>query len=107
MVGCRLCYFFAGRFQLFLCFSTKPQNPVPLPKYLPHDVNAPQSNKAMITLANGQRYYLDSAGNGALAMQGNVQLVKLANGKIAYQAEFTGSRKYKNGVQYLVKPERK
>jgi hypothetical protein len=39
----------------------------------------------MITLANGQKIYLDSAGNGALAVQGNVKLVKLAGGEIAYQ----------------------
>lgn len=52
---------------------------------LNNDVKAPQSNKAVITLANGQKVFLDSMGNGALAMQGNVKLVKLANGKIAYE----------------------
>ena len=54
-------------------------------KVLSSDVKAPQSNKAMITLANGQKVYLDSVGNGALATQGNVKLVKLANGQIAYE----------------------
>lgn len=52
---------------------------------LNNDVKAPQSNKAVITLANGQKVFLDSMGNGALAMQGNVKLIKLANGKIAYE----------------------
>lgn len=52
---------------------------------LNNDVKAPQSNKAVITLANGQKVFLDSMANGALAMQGNVKLVKLANGKIAYE----------------------
>ncbi len=51
------------------------------------DVKAPKINRAMITLANGQKIFLDSVGNGTLAMQGNVKLAKLANGQIAYQAE--------------------
>lgn len=49
------------------------------------DVKAPESNRAMITLADGRKVYLDSAMNGELAFQGNVKLVKLANGQIAYQ----------------------
>ena len=52
---------------------------------LNNDVKAPQSNKAVITLANGQKVFLDSVGNGALAIQGNVKLVKFANGEIAYE----------------------
>ena len=51
----------------------------------PKDIEAPKSSKAMITLANGQRVYLDSASSGQLAIQGNVKLVKLANGQIAYE----------------------
>lgn len=53
----------------------------------PTDVKAPETNRAMITLADGRTVYLDSAANGQLAMQGNVRLVKLANGQIAYSRE--------------------
>lgn len=49
------------------------------------DVDAPATNRAMITLADGRMVYLDSAGNGELAVQGNVKLVKLTNGQIAYE----------------------
>ncbi|MBN8878046.1 MAG: FecR domain-containing protein [Sphingobacteriales bacterium] len=49
------------------------------------DVKAPETNRAMITLADGSTVYLDSANNGQLAMQGNVKLVKLSNGQIAYE----------------------
>ena len=49
------------------------------------DVPAPQTNRATITLANGKTVYLDSAVNGSLATQHNVQLVKLADGQIAYK----------------------
>ncbi|SDD26394.1 FecR family protein [Niabella drilacis] len=52
----------------------------------PDAILAPVINRAMITLADGSKVYLDSAGNGQLAQQGNVKLIKLANGQIAYQA---------------------
>lgn len=48
-------------------------------------VQAPQSNFAVITLANGNRVSLDSAGKGQLAVQGNVRLLKLASAQIVYQ----------------------
>jgi transmembrane sensor len=51
-----------------------------------NDIKPPETNRATITLTNGQTVYLDSVANGSLAVQGNVQLVKLADGKIAYQA---------------------
>jgi transmembrane sensor len=53
-----------------------------------NDIKPPEENRATITLTNGQTVYLDSAAIGSLAVQGSVKLLKLANGKIAYQ---TGS----------------
>ncbi|NML36901.1 FecR family protein [Chitinophaga sp. G-6-1-13] len=50
-----------------------------------HEV-MPGGNKAMLTLADGSTITLDSAGNGALAQQGNVQVVQVNNGQLAYQA---------------------
>ena len=50
------------------------------------DVQAPETNRATITLADGSTVYLDTEGSGALAQQGNIRLVKLADGQIAYQA---------------------
>lgn len=47
---------------------------------------APGSNKAILTLANGQKLVLDSAANGALTTQGNVTLIKL-DGQLAYNKE--------------------
>lgn len=73
-----------GAFSYFMFFN-KSTNLDQIVKVLPNDIKAPQSNRAMITLANGQKVYLDSAGNGALAIQGNVKLVKLPGGQIAYQ----------------------
>lgn len=62
----------------------------------PNDVSAPQSNKAIITLSNGQKVFLDSISNGALAVQGNVKLVKLASGEIVYQS----SGELSENIQY-------
>lgn len=54
------------------------------------DVTPPSTNRAIITLSNGQKVYLDSAGNGTLAQQGNTNLVKTADGKIVYQSTVNG-----------------
>lgn len=50
-----------------------------------NDVTAPTNTRAVITLSNGQQVYLDSAGSGTLATQGNVAVVKGAHGEIAYR----------------------
>lgn len=52
----------------------------------PTDISAPQSNRAAITLADGRQVFLDSVNNGALAQVGNIRLIKLANGQVAYQS---------------------
>lgn len=61
------------------------------------DVAAPQISKARVTLAGGQVVTLDSLSSGLLARQGNVKLVKLAGGQIAYQA---GSGETSHEMQY-------
>ncbi len=48
------------------------------------DIAPPDAVNAVLTLANGQRIILDSAGNGMLAMQGAVEVRKLADGQITY-----------------------
>jgi transmembrane sensor len=45
---------------------------------------SPGGNKATLTLAGGKVIVLDSAADGSLARQGNVQVMKLANGQLAY-----------------------
>lgn len=45
----------------------------------------PGSNKALLTLANGQQIVLDNAATGQVATTGGVQVVKLDSGLIAYQ----------------------
>ena len=55
------------------------------------DIHAPETSRAMITLSNGQKIYLDSAASGSLTTQGNVKLIKLADGKIAYKGKEASS----------------
>src|SRR5882757_8557331 len=45
---------------------------------------APGSNKAMLTLANGQQISLDNAANGVLAQEGNTKVVKTDSGRLSY-----------------------
>lgn len=50
----------------------------------------PGTHKAILTLADGSTIELDSATNGELAQQGNVAIVKLNNGEIAYHLKGVG-----------------
>ena len=52
-------------------------------KSIKNDV-APGGNKAVLTLANGSTIILDSAQNGTLSKQGNVRIIKLDDGQLAY-----------------------
>ena len=50
-----------------------------------NDIAPPNTVNAVLTLNNGQKIILDSTGNGILAMQGAVNVIKMADGQIAYQ----------------------
>lgn len=45
----------------------------------------PGGNKAVLTLSNGRKIILDSNANGLLAQQGNMQVINLSGGQLAYQ----------------------
>jgi len=55
------------------------------PSSLQHDI-APGGNKAVLTLGDGTRIVLDTARNGAVTAQGNMQVIKLEDGQLAYNA---------------------
>jgi len=50
-----------------------------------HDVQAPLTSRATVTLASGQKVFLDSVANGTLATESRVKLNKVADGKITYE----------------------
>ena len=59
---------------------------------------APGGNKAVLTLADGSQIILDSAANGNLASQGNVKVIKLDNGQLAYTTSGTTTEVLYNTV---------
>lgn len=63
--------------------STKTTTPA-LAHTLPSPVT-PGSNKALLTLGDGTSITLQDAATGKLAVQGDVQVVKLPGGQLAYQ----------------------
>jgi len=62
----------------------------PIATTQPHPIT-PGGNKAILTLADGSQITLDSATNGAIAHQGNVQVIKLNNGQLAYKTDKNGN----------------
>ncbi|MBW8687126.1 FecR family protein [Chitinophaga rhizophila] len=52
-----------------------------------NDIAAPAGNHAVLTLSNGQKILLDSAGNGRLAMQGNVNISMNTSGQVVYNGD--------------------
>lgn len=54
---------------------------------------APGGNKAILTLADGSTIVLDSLENGSVAQQGNSKIIKLNDGKLAYEVARGGKQK--------------
>lgn len=69
----------------FAIFDIKADNDIIQSTISPSDVKAPELNRAMITMANGEKIFLDSAAEGTLVQINGVQVVKLADGQISYQ----------------------
>lgn len=51
----------------------------------------PGSNKAILTLGDGSKVSLDSAGTGRLSIQGNAQVIKNGNGQLQYATTGQGN----------------
>ena len=71
----------------FFISSESPKNEIAkitLPKPNSKNDIAPGGNRATLTLSDGSTIILDSASNGTISKQGNIKVVKLANGLLAY-----------------------
>ena len=89
----------------YFLFLNKTGKKTEIVKIIPSgDIEAPKSTKAMITLANGQKVYLDSVTNGILAKQGNVNVEKAANGEIVYSGPSASSGSNEVVYNTLVNP---
>jgi ferric-dicitrate binding protein FerR (iron transport regulator) len=82
--------FFLLAFSAYFFFYNKTSNPVavlekPTNQPLLNDF-VPGGDKAVLTLADGSVVILDDASNGNIAVQGAVQVQKVNDGKLQYQA---------------------
>ena len=59
-------------------------------------IKPPASNKAVLKLADGTTIQLDSSGVGTLAVQGNVHVEKLPDGRIVYNGQANDEIAYNN-----------
>ncbi|OKS87435.1 FecR family protein [Mucilaginibacter polytrichastri] len=71
---------------LFFYFIKKQTMPPLVVKNISKPDLVPGSNKALLTLSNGQSIILNGAKNGTLATQGNTAINKLSSGAISYAA---------------------
>lgn len=75
-------------FSIYFIFAPRTKNEIArnnsaTEEVLKHDA-APGGNKATLTLANGSVIILEDADNGTLSEQGNIKIVKLNDGQLAY-----------------------
>jgi transmembrane sensor len=49
------------------------------------DLAPPETNRAMITLADGRKIYLDSAGTGTLSTENGTEIVRTSQGEVLYK----------------------
>ena len=64
---------------------------------------APGGNKAVLTLADGSNILLDSASKGTISQQGNIKVVKLNSGQLAYRP---GNSPLKDGGYNIISTPR-
>jgi hypothetical protein len=53
------------------------------------DIAAPATNKAILTLADGRQIILEDIGEGKLATEGNINVLKLKSGQLVYSGSAT------------------
>lgn len=69
-----------------------------------HSPIVPGGNNAVLTLADGKKIMLNTAGNGQLADQGNVRISKTADGLIKYEFTKTTDKAAENKVNMISTP---
>ncbi|HEX9511263.1 MAG TPA: FecR domain-containing protein [Puia sp.] len=87
MVAASLAGVLAVGVWLYVKYSsvTKTNTPASFVSNFKNDVK-PGGDKARLTLSDGSTVVLDSTGSGTIAQQGNTKIVKVDNGRLAYNA---------------------
>lgn len=79
---------------VYFYLTPRSQEPVATVQTKQNDIEPPSYNKAVLTLADGTKIELDSSGNGTLAVQGRVQIIKKSTGEISYSGTSAGKVSY-------------
>jgi ferric-dicitrate binding protein FerR (iron transport regulator) len=74
------------------------------PRLVAQPAIAPGGDKAILTLSNGQQIILDQAGNGMLAEQNGIRIIKLSSGQLSYQASGSEKSKIEKSYNTLTTP---
>jgi transmembrane sensor len=67
-------------------------------------VEAPTHNRAVLELENGEKVFLDGSEKGMIHQSDQIQLVKLADGKVSYQ-QVEGTRMDEQAMHHLRNPK--
>lgn len=78
----------------YLYFTPRSQQSIATVQPKQNDIAPPSGNKAVLTLADGTKIELDSSGNGTIAMQGSVKIIKQFTGEIRYVGTASGEVGY-------------
>ncbi len=66
-----------------ILYITRKQTPIPIPTIAKHDI-PPGHNGAVLTLSNGKQIVLDTVGNGTLASDSHIKVIK-KDGQLSYE----------------------
>jgi ferric-dicitrate binding protein FerR (iron transport regulator) len=78
----------------YIYFTPQPKHSIAVIEPRQHDIAPPSGNKAVLTLADGTKIEIDSSGNGTLAIQGNIRIIKQSSGAISYSGSPAGKISY-------------
>ncbi|HUZ57243.1 MAG TPA: FecR domain-containing protein [Hanamia sp.] len=78
----------------YLYFTSRQQKTIAIEQPKQNDIAPPSDNKAVLTLADGTKIEIDSSGNGTVAVQGNVKIIKQSTGEISYAGTAAGKVSY-------------
>ena len=78
----------------YFYLTSRPSQTIAIVQPKQNDIAPPSVNKSILTLDDRTKIELDSTGNGTLATQGNVKIIKHSTGEISYAGTAEGVISY-------------
>jgi transmembrane sensor len=85
-------------------FSKTIHPPAQISKTHPASIILPGTNKAVLTLANGQKVVLDNSSSGQISTDGSTTTIRLDKGRLAYAGQLKGRERNSPGFNLLSTP---